>query len=114
MRATHLGALLLGLGLVVGILAGLGLLLGFQPARLPPALLNIAAYKLTFLAAFGLLAAGAVVQRFGRRHGGRPTARLRADEPLPQTARHASGDPLAERRHAEHSSTPPTNSKRHG
>jgi hypothetical protein len=39
------------------------LLVGFEPARLPRELLNIAAYKLTFLAAGGLLVAGAVALR---------------------------------------------------
>jgi hypothetical protein len=58
---------LLGLGLVVGIAAGVGLLIGFEPSRLPPALLNIAAYKLTALAAAGLLFAGAIVLRYARR-----------------------------------------------
>jgi hypothetical protein len=66
MRATKLGSLLLALGVLVGIAAGAGLLVGFEPARLPAALLNVAAYKLTFLAAFGLLAAGAVFRRYGR------------------------------------------------
>jgi hypothetical protein len=66
MRATKLGSLLLALGVLIGLAAGAGLLVGFQPARLPAALLNIAAYKLTFLAAFGLLAAGAVFRRYGR------------------------------------------------
>jgi hypothetical protein len=66
MRATKIGSLLLALGVVVGGAAAAGLLVGFEPARLPAALLNIAAYKLTFLAAFGLLAAGAVFRRYGR------------------------------------------------
>jgi hypothetical protein len=42
-------------------------MLDFQPARLPPALLNIAAYKLTFIGALSLIAAGAVVVRYARR-----------------------------------------------
>jgi hypothetical protein len=95
MRATHLGAFLLGLGVAVGILAGLGLLLGLEPARLPAALLNVAAYKLTFLAAFGLLAAGAVVRRYAGRERTRAAFRARANESLQQTARHASGELLA-------------------
>lgn len=61
------GSLLLGLGLFVGVAAGIGLLLGFEPARLPAALLNIAAYKLTFVAAGGLLGAGAILVRYARR-----------------------------------------------
>ena len=67
MRADRVGPLLLVLGLVVGGAAGIGLLTGFEPAQLPRALLNIAAYKLTFLAAGGLLAAGALLVRHGRR-----------------------------------------------
>ena len=66
MRTTRTGSLLLTLGVLVGGAASVGLLSGFEPARLPAALLNIAAYKLTFLAAFGLIAAGAIVQRYGR------------------------------------------------
>jgi hypothetical protein len=67
MRAARIGPVLLALGLVVGVAAGVGLLLGFEPARLPRELLNIAAYKLTFLAAGGLLGAGALVLRHERR-----------------------------------------------
>jgi hypothetical protein len=67
MRARHLGTAFLALGVLVGTAAGVGLLVGFEPARLPAALLNIAAYKLTFLAALGLLAAGAVLARHARR-----------------------------------------------
>jgi uncharacterized membrane protein HdeD (DUF308 family) len=67
MQARHLSSALLTLGVLVGVVAVVGLLVGFEPARLPAALLNVAAYKLTFLAAFGLLAAGAVVTRYSRR-----------------------------------------------
>ena len=66
-HATRIGPVLLVLGLVVCVAAGVGLLLGFEPARLPRELLNIAAYKLTFLAAGGLLAAGALALRYERR-----------------------------------------------
>jgi len=58
---------LLALGVLVGAAAGVGLLVGFEPARLPATLLNIAAYKLTFLAAVGLLGAGASLLRHARR-----------------------------------------------
>jgi len=67
MRTGVVGPLLLVLGVVVGTAAGVGLLVGFEPAQLPRALLNIAAYKLTFLAAGGLIAAGALVLKYGRR-----------------------------------------------
>jgi hypothetical protein len=67
MQARHLSTALLTLGLVVGVAAGVGLVVGFEPARLPAALLNIAAYKLTVLAACGLIASGAIVGRLARR-----------------------------------------------
>ena len=73
MQARHVSTALLTLGLLVGIAAGVGLVVGFEPARLPAALLNIAAYKLTFLAAGGLLAAGAIVARYARRSEARPS-----------------------------------------
>jgi nitrate/nitrite transporter NarK len=75
MQARHLSSALLTLGVLVGVVAVVGLLVGFEPARLPAALLNVAAYKLTFLAAFGLLAAGAVVTRYSRRADERAGAR---------------------------------------
>jgi hypothetical protein len=76
MRPVHVGRLLLGLGLLVGLAASVGLLVGFEPSRLPPALLDLAAYKLTYLAALGLLAGGAMVARHARRADApEPTAR---------------------------------------
>lgn len=77
MRAGRIGSVLLALGALVGAAAGVGLLVGFEPARLPAALLNIAAYKLTFLASAGLLAAGALVFRYTRReNAGDTTSRV--------------------------------------
>lgn len=67
MRLKNLSATFLALGLFVGGAASMGLLIGFEPARLPAALLNVAAYKLTFLASLGLLAAGAIIARYARR-----------------------------------------------
>ena len=98
MRARHLGTFFLTLGVLVGTAAGVGMLVGFEPARLPAALLNIAAYKLTFLAALGLLAAGAVLARHARR--GEAREALRAGEPG------AAGDASARRhlRGANHAS----------
>jgi hypothetical protein len=52
------GEVLLAIGAAVGVIAVVGLVAGFEPSKLPPALLNIAVYKLTFGAAAGLLAAG--------------------------------------------------------
>ena len=67
MRGSRLGDLLLGAGAVVGVAAVVGMVIGFEPSQLPPALLNIAAYKLTIGAAIGLLAAGAAVRRYAKR-----------------------------------------------
>lgn len=77
MRLKNLGTVFFALGLFVGGAASMGLLVGFEPARLPAALLNIAAYKLTFLASLGLLAAGAAIARYARRlEGTAPTGEL--------------------------------------
>ena len=67
MRPGRFGGFLLATGAVVGVVAVIGLVTGFEPSRLPPALLDVAAYKLTFLAAAGLLAAGAIVRRRANR-----------------------------------------------
>jgi hypothetical protein len=69
-RTPRLGEVLLAIGAGVGVAAVIGLVVGFEPSKLPPALLNIAVYKLTFGAAAGLLAAGAVVRRYAKRHEG--------------------------------------------
>ena len=74
MRISRFGSLFLAVGAIAGAAAGIGLIIGFEPASLPPALLNIAAYKLTFLGAFGLLAAGAVLIRYARREESRDAA----------------------------------------
>jgi hypothetical protein len=52
---------------------------GFEPARLPAVLLNIAAYKLTFLAALSSLAVGASLMQYGRRAGAGTRLRAVAD-----------------------------------
>jgi hypothetical protein len=67
MGTSRFGQLLLVIGGGVGVAAVVGLVVGFEPAALPPALVNIAVYKLTFAAAAGLLAAGAIVRRYARR-----------------------------------------------
>jgi hypothetical protein len=67
MRPAHIGRLLLTLGVLVGVAASIGLLVGFEPARLPRTLINAAAYKLTFIAALALLAGGAMLLRLARR-----------------------------------------------
>ena len=67
MKTGRFGQLLLATGAAVGVAAVVGLVTGFEPSRLPPALIDIAVYKLTFAAAAGLLAAGAIVRRYSRR-----------------------------------------------
>jgi hypothetical protein len=64
MKTGRFGGLLLATGAVVGVAAVVGLVTGFEPSRLPAALIDIAVYKLTFVAAAGLLAAGAIVRRY--------------------------------------------------
>jgi hypothetical protein len=78
MRTTRLGTVLLFLGLAVGVVAGGALLLDFRPSRLPAALLDLVAYKLAFIAALGLIAAGAIVRRGARRRRA-----MRRDAPNP-------------------------------
>ena len=82
MRSGRFGGFLLAMGVVVGVAAVVGLVLGFEPSRLPPALLDVAAYKLTFLAAGGLLAAGAII----RRRSNRDDAESRATPSLERDA----------------------------
>ncbi len=59
--------MLLAIGAAVGVAAVVGLMTGFEPSRLPAALIDIAVYKLTFASAAGLLAAGAIVRRYAKR-----------------------------------------------
>jgi hypothetical protein len=66
MRGSTLGTFLLTVGLLVGVAAGVALTLGFDPTQLPPQLVKVALYKITFLAAGGLIAAGAIVRRESR------------------------------------------------
>lgn len=67
MRRSRLGDFLLGAGAVVGLAAVVGLVVGFEPAKLPAAVINLAVYKLTFVGAAGLLLGGALVHRYARR-----------------------------------------------
>jgi hypothetical protein len=108
MRPAHIGRLLLTLGVLVGVAASVGLLVGFEPARLPPALLNVAAYKLTFIAALGLLAGGAMFLRFARRTEQRAAAtddskhRDREDDPQLLDAQRLGPSAIGRReRHAD-------------
>ena len=82
-QSSRIGNLFLGLGVLVGGAAGVGMLAGFEPSSLPPALLDIAAYKLTFVGAFGLLAAGAVMRRYARREESRNESSPPESPPAP-------------------------------
>lgn len=60
----------LGLGVAIGIVASVGLAVGFRPSELPAALLDLSVYKLTFIGAICVLAAGAVLRRSELRRRG--------------------------------------------
>ena len=66
MRSSTVAKGLLMLGVLVGGAAGVALALGFRVDQLPPWMITVGMYKLAFIAAGGLLAAGAVL---GRRAG---------------------------------------------
>ena len=66
MRLDRFGGFLLMTGAIVAVIAVVGLAVGFEPSQLPPKLLDIAAYKLTFGAAAVLLAVGAIVRRHAK------------------------------------------------
>jgi hypothetical protein len=105
MRTSRFGQLLLVVGGSVGVAAVVGLVLGFQPARLPDALLNVAVYKLTFAAAAGQLAAGANVDRYAR-HTGEGTLGREEHKPLSGAADAALGEgALADDLSARHTDT---------
>jgi len=109
MRAARIGSILLAVGAFVGAAAGVGLLLGFEPARLPAALLNVAAYKLTFLASAGLLAAGAIVLRHTHRDkvGGTTSAQQRGDPRQELGAGQPADEPVRGARSREPVRKPP-------
>lgn len=71
---------LLVLGATIGIVGGIGLALGFRPSQLPAALLDISVYKLVFIAAGCVLAAGAAILRAERRRAERERSPTRAPE----------------------------------
>jgi hypothetical protein len=62
-----LGALFLWAGVVLGSLVGIGILVGAKVGSVPW-YMELGFIKLTLIAAGGLIAAGAVLQRLGRRH----------------------------------------------
>ena len=67
MRDSRFGRFLLGVGALVGVAASVAYLAGFKPSQLPATLLDIAAYKLAFVAALVLMGAGAMVRRYAAR-----------------------------------------------
>ena len=66
MRASAISKLLLVVGAVVGAAAGVALALGVRLDRLPSWMITVGMYKLVFIAAGGLLAAGAMLGRAAR------------------------------------------------
>lgn len=81
----------ISLGAVVGVIGCIGLAVGWRPSDLPPALLNLAAYKLVFIAAGGLLTAGAVLGRAAVRSGARAGAPSAAARPPAELSLGAPG-----------------------
>jgi hypothetical protein len=57
----------MSLGAVIGVLGCIGLAVGFRPSQLPAGLLDLSVYKLIFVAAAGVIAAGAILGRAARR-----------------------------------------------
>lgn len=68
MSLRRIGSFFLGLGVVIGVVGAAALAVGFRPSQLPAALIDISVYKLTFIAAGVVLAAGALVRRSALRH----------------------------------------------
>ena len=63
MRAVSVAKFLLVLGLLVGTATGLALAVGFDVDRIPRWMITVGMYKLAFIAAAGLLVAGALMGR---------------------------------------------------
>ena len=84
MRFTTLSKALLILGALVGTLAGLAMVLGLRLDQLPPWMITVGMYKLTFMAAAGLFVAGALIGRAARRRATRPAELNEADRIQPQ------------------------------
>jgi len=66
MRGSTVARTLIVLGALIGGLAGLALALGFRADGLPPWMITVGMYKLAFIAAAGLLVAGALLGRAAR------------------------------------------------
>lgn len=65
MTGRSLSQFLVAVGAVVAVAAGVAMTVGWEP-RLSPFMLKVVFYKLSFLAAAGLIAVGAII---GRRYG---------------------------------------------
>jgi hypothetical protein len=66
MRLSTAGRALVIIGALVGAAAGIGLATGFDITRIPAWMVTVGMYKLVFIAAGGLLFAGAVLGRAAR------------------------------------------------
>ncbi len=94
MRDSKFGKLLLGIGITLGVAAGIALVLGFKPSRLPPALLDIAAYKLVFISVAVLMASGAALRRYARQSAPGQLAQSFSSENAPGALGEGSAEPL--------------------
>jgi hypothetical protein len=83
MGDSRIGKLMMAMGGTLGVGAGLALILGLKPSRLPPALLDIAAYKLIFISVAVLMAAGAAIRRYARQTTSTHEGSYPAERPLP-------------------------------
>src|SRR5688572_8110300 len=68
MRLSTAGRTLVMVGALVGAAAGIGLAVGFDMSRVPSWMITVGMYKLAFIAAGGLLFAGAVLGRAARQN----------------------------------------------
>ncbi len=74
MRASTIARGLLIIGALVGAGAGIALALGLGVSSIPPWMITVGMYKLAFIAAGGLLVAGAMVGRAAMRRSGEAEA----------------------------------------
>jgi hypothetical protein len=94
MTGRSLSQLLVAVGAVVAVAAGVAMTVGWEP-RLSPFMLKLVFYKLSFIGAAGLIAAGAII---GRRYGSSRAVEPSDDENLlnePPPSVHRSERPSA-------------------
>lgn len=92
MRLSTAGRALVMVGAFVGAAAGIGLAVGFDMSRVPSWMITVGMYKLAFIAAGGLLFAGAVLGRAARQD--RPNDSDRSPRAVgPGPARFVNGTP---------------------